>query len=323
MQWLTRTPNFNFVKYRRVAMVTSSLLSLLAIVLVIYPGLNYGVDFTGGVIVEVGYSRPADLDAIRSRLTDAGFESAQVQNFGSSAEVLIRLPPLETAEGAEGAESPMAAAEAVTAVQNRVLEILRAQDPDVAFRGSAAVGSQVGEDLFENAGLALLFAMILVFVYVMVRFRWKLAVGAIVATMHDVLVTTGIFALAGWQFDLTVLGSILAVLGYSINDTIVVYDRIRDNFRLMRRGSALEIVNASVNQTLGRTLVTGVTSLLVLFALMLLGGDTLWGFSVVLIIGIVVGTYSSIYVASSMALALEVAPADFTVTKQERVDELP
>jgi len=315
MQWLTRTPNFNFVKYRRVAMVTSSLLSLLAIVSIIYPGLNYGLDFTGGIIVEAGYTRPVELDPIRDGLSAAGFESAQVQNFGSSAEVLIRLPPVDAQEPTD--------AESVTAVQDRVLEVLRAQDRDVTIRRLESVGAQVGADLFENAGLALLFALILVFVYVMVRFRWKLAVGAIVATLHDVLVTTGIFALAGWQFDLTVLGSILAVLGYSINDTIVVYDRIRDNFRLMRRGSAEAIVNASVNQTLARTLVTGVTSLLVLFALMFLGGDTLWGFSVALIIGIVVGTYSSIYVASSMALALEVNQSDFIVTKQEKVDELP
>jgi preprotein translocase subunit SecF len=315
MQWLTRTPNFNFVKYRRVAMVTSSILSVLALVSLFYPGLNYGIDFTGGMLVEAGYSSPADLDAIRSDLTDAGFESVQVQNFGSANEVLIRLPPTEGEDSADP--------DAVTALQNRVLGVLRAHDEDVVIRGTATVGGQVGADLFENAGLALLFALILVFIYVMVRFRWKLAVGAIVATLHDVLVTTGIFALAGWQFDLTVLGSILAVLGYSLNDTIVVYDRIRDNFRLMRRGSALEIVNASVNQTLARTLVTGVTSLLVLFALMLLGGDNLWGFSVALIIGIAVGTYSSIYIASSMALALDIAPADFTVTKQERVDELP
>lgn len=315
MQWLTGTPNFNFVKYRRVAMIVSSLLSLLAIVLIVYPGLNYGLDFTGGIIVEAEYSRPAELDSIRSDLADAGFESAQVQNFGSSSEVLIRLPPTEDVATGE--------AESVTAVQDRVLDVLRAQDQDVTIRRLESVGSQVGDDLFENAGLALLFALILVFIYVMVRFRWKLAVGAIVATLHDVLVTTGILALAGWQFDLTVLGSILAVLGYSINDTIVVYDRIRDNFRLMRRGSPEAIVNASVNQTLARTLVTGVTSLLVLFALLLLGGDALWGFSITLIIGILVGTYSSIYVASSMALALEVSPADFVVSKQEKVDELP
>lgn len=315
MQWLTGTPNFNFVKYRRVAMATSALLSLLAVISVFYPGLNYGLDFTGGVIVEAGYTRPVELDPIREGLSAAGFESAQVQNFGSSTEVLIRLPPLDAQEPTD--------AESVTAVQDRVLEILRAQDRDVTIRRLESVGGQVGDDLFENAGLALLFALILVFIYVMVRFRWKLAVGAIAATLHDVLVTTGVFALAGWQFDLTVLGSILAVLGYSLNDTIVVYDRIRDNFRLMRRGSPEVIVNASVNQTLARTLVTGVTSLLVLFALMFLGGDTLWGFSVALIIGIVVGTYSSIYVASSMALALEVNQADFVVTKQEKVDELP
>lgn len=315
MQWLTGTPNFNFVKYRRVAMATSSLLSLLAVVAIIYPGLNYGLDFTGGVIVEAGYTRPPELDTIRSGLADAGFESAQVQNFGSSSEVLIRLAPTDETEPANAQDT--------TDVQERVLAVLRAQDPDVIIRSSANVGSQVGADLFENAGLALLFALILVFMYVMLRFRWKLAVGAIVATLHDILVTTGIFALAGWSFDLTVLGSILAVLGYSLNDTIVVYDRIRDNFRLMRRGSAEAIVNASVNQTLARTLVTGVTSLLVLFALMFLGGDALWGFAVALIIGIVVGTYSSIYVASSMALALKVSPADFLVTKQEKVDELP
>ncbi|HJR69162.1 MAG TPA: protein translocase subunit SecF [Gammaproteobacteria bacterium] len=309
MQWLTRVPNFNFVKWRRVAMIGSGLATLLAIVVIVYPGLNYGVDFTGGVIVEVEYDGPAELDAIRARLAAADLGSPQVQNLGSSSRVQIRLPPDDTGT--------------VTAVQERVLAVLREHDAGVRFRGSASVGSQVGDDLFENAGLALLFALMLVFVYVMLRFRWKLAVGAIVATLHDLLVTTGIFAVAGWQFDLTVLGSILAVLGYSLNDTIVVYDRVRDNFRLMRRGSAEAIVNASVNQTLARTLVTGVTSLLVLFALMFLGGEALWGFAVALIIGIVVGTYSSIYVASSMALALEVSPSDFHVTKQERVDELP
>lgn len=318
MQWLSRTPNFNFVKYRHVAMWGSGLISLLAIVAQFYPGLNYGIDFTGGIIVEAEYSRPAELDEIRAGLQDAGFESAQVQNYGSASEVLIRLPPEEDAEQGESQST-----ELPLSVQERLLQVLRMQDPNVTIRRSDSVGGQVGADLFENAALALLFALIMVFVYVMLRFRWKLAVGAIVATVHDVIVTAGIYAVAGWQFDLTVLGSILAVLGYSINDTIVVYDRIRDNFRLMRRGSAEAVVNASVNQTLARTLVTGVTSLLVLFALMLLGGDTMFGFSVTLIIGILVGTYSSIYVASSMALALEVAPSDFVETKQKQVDELP
>jgi preprotein translocase subunit SecF len=315
MQWLTRTPNFNFVKWRRVAMATSTTLSLLAIVSVFYPGLNYGLDFTGGILVEARYSTVPPLDTIRSELTGAGFESVQVT--GSVNDVLIRLPPPQSEDGAEPST------EAVAALQSRVLEVLRAEDPNVTILSANNVGSQVGEELFENAGLALLFALIMIFIYVMVRFRWKLAVGAIVATVHDVLVTTGIFAIAGWPFDLTVLGSILAVLGYSINDTIVVYDRIRDNFRWMRRGSPETIVNASVNQTLARTLVTGVTSLLVLFAMMFLAGDTLWGFSVALVIGIVVGTYSSIYVASSMALALKVEQSDFVEAKKVHADELP
>jgi preprotein translocase subunit SecF len=318
MQWLSRTPNFDFVRYRRVAMVASGVATLLAIVALIYPGMNYGLDFTGGVIVEAEYERPADLEAIRQGLADAGFESAQVQNFGSSSEVLIRLPPADEAAQTDAADDAEA-----TDVQERVLAVLRGQDPNVTIRGSANVGSQVGDDLFVNAGLALFFALLLVFVYVMLRFRWKLAIGAIVATVHDIIVTAGIYALSGWSFDLTVLGSLLAVLGYSINDTIVVYDRIRDNFRLMRRGTPETIVNASVNQTLARTLVTGVTSLLVLFAMMVLGGDTLFGFAVTLVIGIIVGTYSSIYIASSMALALKIEQADFVEQKQVKVDELP
>ncbi len=296
-------------------MVSSTVLSVLAIVVLIYPGPNYGLDFTGGVLVEVRYPAAPPLDEIRTELADAGFEAAQATS--SSSDVFIRLPP---PEGEDGAELD---AEAVAEVRDRVLEVLRTHEPNVEFRAAENVSSQVGEELFDNAGLALLFALILVFVYVMLRFRWKLAVGAIVATIHDVLVTSGIFALAGWTFDLTVLGGILAVLGYSINDTIVVYDRIRDNFRLMRRGTPEAIVNASVNQTLARTLVTGVTSLLVLFAMMFLGGDTLWGFAVTLVIGIVVGTYSSIYVASSMALALKVEQSDFVESKQVKVDELP
>jgi len=321
MQWLARTPNFDFVRYRYVAMVASGLLSLVALAVLFYPGLNYGLDFTGGIIVEADYSRPVELDEIRSALADAGFESAQVQNYGSVSAVLIRLPPQDDdATAEEGAAESVAVP---LSVQERLLQVLRTQDPEVEIRRSDSVGGQVGEELFENAGLALMFALIMVFVYVMLRFRWKLAVGAIVATLHDILVTAGIYALSGWTFDLTVLGSLLAVLGYSINDTIVVYDRIRDNFRLMRRGSAEAIVNASVNQTLARTLVTGVTSMLVLAALMLIGGDTMFGFSVTLIIGILVGTYSSIYVASSMALALKVAPSDFIETKQKQVDELP
>lgn len=310
MQWLSRTPNFNFMKYRWAAMIGSSLLTLLAIGAMLFKGFNFGVDFTGGVIVEVVYDSAPLLDDIRNELTAAGFESPQVQNFGSTTDVLIRLPPVP-----ENAN--------ISTVQEQILGVLRADGATVTLRRLESVGPQVGEDLAEQGGLAMLFALIMVFIYVMLRFRWKFAIGAIVATLHDVIVTAGVFAVLGWPFDLTVLGSLLAVLGYSLNDTIVVYDRIRDNFRLMRRGSPFDIVNTSVNQTLARTLVTGVTSLLVLIALMFLAGDTLWGFSVALIIGIVVGTYSSIYVASAAALALKVSPADMVEVKTEKVDELP
>jgi len=204
-----------------------------------------------------------------------------------------------------------------------VLEILRGDESEVVVRDTAAVGAQVGQDLAEQGGVAILIAMIMIFIYVMLRFRWKLALGAITANVHDVILTAGIFAIFGLPFDLTVLGSILAVLGYSINDKIVVYDRIRDNFRLIRRGTAETIVNTSVNQTLSRTLVTGVSVLLVLFALLFLGGDALWGFSFAMIAGILIGTYSSIFVAAPLALALKISQSDFVAPKQEKVDELP
>jgi preprotein translocase subunit SecF len=310
MQWLSSTPNFNFMKYRRAALIGSSVVTVIAILSIAFRGLNLGIDFTGGVLLEARYPAEADLTAIRADLESAGFEGAQVQTFGSTSEVLIRLPPLGDVTDAQGTQAQM-------------LEILRAREPNVDLDPVVAVGGQVGADLAESAAMALLMALLMIFIYVALRFRWKLAVGSIVATIHDVVVTVGVFSLLQWPFDLTVLGSVLAVLGYSLNDTIVVYDRIRDNFRLMRRGTPQEIVNASVNQTLARTLVTGVTSLLVLVALMWLGGDTLRWFAVALIIGIVVGTYSSIYVASAMALALGVTPADVVPAKRAEVDELP
>jgi preprotein translocase subunit SecF len=298
------------MKYRHTALIVSAIVTLVALGSLMVRGLNLGLDFTGGVIIEVSYPLEADLEAIRSELESAGFETAQVQNFGSTSDVLIRLPPMEAAED-QGA------------VQDQVLGILRAQNRDVTLREFASVGSQVGEELTEQGGLAMLFALIMIFIYVMLRFRWKFAIGAIVATVHDVIVTMGFFSVFGLQFDLTVLGSVLAVMGYSLNDTIVVYDRIRDNFRVVRRGTPESIVNVSINQTLARTLVTGVTGLLVLVALLFIAGDTLWGFSVALIVGIIVGTYSSIYVASAMALMLKVTPSDLVAAKQEKVDDLP
>ena len=310
MQLFSRTPNLPFMKYRRTAMIASVLVTVLSLVSLVTRGLNLGIDFTGGVILEVAYPQEADLQAIRSDLAAAGFDKAQVQNFGSVSDVLIRLPPLPEKADAQD-------------TQNRIVDVLRKRSADMKLQRIENVGPQVGEDLAEQGGLAVIVALGLTFVYVMLRFRWKLAAGAIVATAHDVLTTVGFFSIFHLQFDLTVLGSVLAVLGWSLNDTVVIYDRIRDNFRLMRRHDPVAIVNTSVNQTLSRTLMTGGTTLLVVLALLFIGGDTLWGFSVALVVGIIVGTYSSTYVASSMALALKVAPADLMPAKQERVDELP
>ena len=298
------------MKYRRAALIGSSVANVIAILSLIFRGLNFGVDFEGGVILEVTYSTAADVPSIRKDLEDAGIQDARVQTYGSTSDVLIRLPAPPDASNTNELEL-------------RLMGILSEHHPDVQKQRLESVGGQVGSELAENGALAMLFALIMIFAYVMLRFRWKLALGAIVATVHDVMVTVGIFSLLQWQFDLVVLGSVLAVLGYSLNDTVVVYDRIRDNFRIMRRSTPHAVVDASVNQTLARTLMTGVTSLLVLIALLFLGGDTLWGFSVALIIGILVGTYSSIYVASAMALALNVTAADLVSEKRKEVDEMP
>jgi preprotein translocase subunit SecF len=224
---------------------------------------------------------------------------------------MLRLPP-----------QPQATQDS-EAFRNKLLAALQGPDPSAKLQSVETVGPQIGQDLAEQGGLAMLFTLILIFVYVMIRFRWKFAVGAIVATAHDVLLTIGFFSLLQLQFDLTVLAAVLAVLGYSLNDTVVVYDRIRDNFRLIRRGTPAEIINASVNQTLSRTIITSFVTLLSVLALLFLGGPSLEGFSIALTVGIVIGTYSSIYVASAAALTLNVVPADLAPPKRERPDDLP
>jgi preprotein translocase subunit SecF len=298
------------MRYRRLALTGSAVVSLISVLSLLIFGFNLGLDFKGGVIAQVKYSSEADLDSIRTDLEAAGFPSPQVQIYGTTSEVLIRLPPLENS--GDPAQ-----------LQQRLLDILRAKHPDATMQPIEFVDGQVGADFAAKGISALVIALLLIFVYVMLRFQWKLAVGAIIATVHDITVVVGAFSLFRWQFDLTVLGAVLAVLGWSLNDTVVVYDRIRDNLRTMRRGSPADVVDASVNQTLSRTIMTGVTTLLVVVALWLLGGETLWGFSVALIIGIIVGTYSSIYVASAMALVLKVTPADLVVQKRREIDEMP
>ena len=301
--------NINFMGARRMALAISAVVIAFSLVSLVARGLNFGLDFTGGYLMELTYAGEADLADIRAALNEEEFDNPLVQNFGTTSDVLVRLPLQADAEGGD--------------IRDRVLEALRARDPTVELLRFDFVGPQVGEELTERGGLAMLIALVLIFVYVMLRFRWKFAAGTISALVHDVIVVVGFFSIFGIGFDLTILAAILATIGYSLNDTIVVFDRIRENFRLMRRGSAVDVINRSINQMLGRTMITSFTTLLVLICLFLLGGETVSGFALALIVGVMVGTYSSIYIASAAALALDVSPADLIPPKREEIDSLP
>jgi preprotein translocase subunit SecF len=298
------------MRRRRVTAVLSILAIVVSIVSLSTRGLNFGIDFTGGILLEVGYPEAADLAQIRRVLAVEGFGEAQVQNFGTARDVMIRLLPREGLESSQLGEE--------------ILQVLRASGADVSLRRVEFVGPQVGEELTERGGLAMLFALLMILGYIMFRFQWKFAVGAVVALVHDVIITLGIFSAFQIPFDLSVLAAILAVIGYSLNDTIVLFDRIRENFRRIRRGTAEAIMNSSINQILGRTLITSLTTLLVLTALVWLGGAAVRGFATALIIGVLVGTYSSIYTAGATALALQVSPVDLMPPKKiEDPDGLP
>ncbi len=298
------------MRRRGVAAVLSILAIVISIAALSTRGLNFGIDFTGGVLLEVGYLEAADLAQIRQSLALEGFGEAQVQNFGTARDVMIRLLPREGMDSSQLGEE--------------ILQVLRASGVDVSLRRAEFVGPQVGEELTESGGLAMLFALLLILGYIMLRFQWKFAVGAVAALVHDVIITLGIFSAFQIPFDLSVLAAILAVIGYSLNDTIVLFDRIRENFRRMRRGTAEAIMNSSINQILGRTLITSTTTLLVLIALVWLGGEAVRGFATALIIGVLVGTYSSIYTAGATALALQVSPVDLMPPKKvEDPDGLP
>ncbi|MGH8577342.1 MAG: protein translocase subunit SecF, partial [Gammaproteobacteria bacterium] len=267
-------------------------------------GLNFGIDFTGGTLIEVAYDRVVDLGDVRKQLTAAGFDAAIVQHVGSAKGVIVRIPPRAGMQSAE--------------ISNRVLDALKKDTPaSVEMRQVEFVGPQVGEELVEDGGLALIFALFGILIYVALRFELRLAVASVIATVHDLLLTTGLVSVLGLQFDLTMLAAILTVAGYSINDTIVVFDRIRENFRKLRRESPLEVMNRSINETLSRTLITGPTSLMVLTALYFLGGDVIDDFALTLIIGVVIGTFSSIYIASPIALLLGVSRTDLMPVKKE------
>ena len=301
--------NFDFMGARRVAAALSGVLLVASAFAIALVGLNRGLDFTGGALVEVGFAEAADLAAVREALGAAGFENAVTQNFGAETEVLIRVPPQ--------------AGQDQSTVGDEIMAALAAAYPGVALRRSEVVGPTVGEELTEQGGIAMLVALGAVMVYIMFRFTGKFAVGAVAALAHDVVITLGAFAVFRWTFNLAELAAVLAVIGYSLNDTIVVSDRIRENFRIVRRGKPVEIVNRSLNETLGRTLVTSLTTLLVLVALLLAGGEQIRGFATALSIGVIVGTYSSIYVSASMLLALRVTKEDLVLPEKEAAEETP
>jgi preprotein translocase subunit SecF len=295
----------NFMGQRKLAMLFSLTLLLISIGSLATRQLNWGLDFTGGTLVEVHYSETADLNAIRSTLDAEGYSGAIVVSFGTDRDVMIRLP--KGYSDKQGAELLASLQEAFAG--------------SVELRRIEFVGPQVGDELREQGGLAMLLALGLVMLYIAFRFQLKFAVGAVVALVHDVIVTLGFFSITGMEFDLTVLAALLAVIGYSLNDTIVVSDRIRENFRKIRRADPVEVVNISLTETLGRTLVTSLTTLLVLAALALFGGEMIYGFAVALIVGVAIGTYSSIYVAASTLLLMGVSKEDLMIPVKEGADQ--
>ena len=302
---------FNFMGYRKSAAIVSVTLVLASLLSLAINQVNWGLDFTGGTLVEVFYEQSVSPEQVRIDLAEAGYEGHVVQYFGSDQDVLVRVPPQKNLGERENAK-----------LGDRILESLReTARSDVTLRRSEFVGPAVGEELTNQGGLGLLTALAVVMVYVAFRFQLKFAVGAVVALFHDVMITLGLFSVVRWNFDLTVVAALLAVIGYSLNDTIVVSDRIRENFRKIRRTSSFDIINTSLNQTLGRTLITSFTTLIVLFALLILGGELIRGFAIGLIIGVLVGTYSSIYIAASVLLLLNISREDLAVPVKEGADD--
>ena len=303
MEFFKHDLNVDFMGKWRYAAAFSGLLLLVSVVSLFTRGLNLGIDFTGGTLIEVAYPQAIELDNVRSLLSKNAYDQAQVQYFGTSRDLLIYLPPREGVESAKLSEA--------------VYSTLRQESPGVELRRVEYVGPQVGDELAIQGGLAMIYATIGILIYIMLRFHLRFAPGAVMALIHDVFTILGVFSILQLEFDLTVLAAILAVMGYSLNDTIVVFDRIRENFRKIRKGTPLEIMNISVNQTLSRTVMTSSLTLIVVVALFFFGGEVIHNFSLALILGIVIGTYSSIYVASPVSLALGVSKSDLVPVKKE------
>ncbi len=310
MQFIKDQLHIDFIGKRKIAWVISAILIVISLVSIVTRGLNLGIDFTGGTLVEVGYEQSVELAPIRAALESAQFEDVIVQHFGTAKDVLIRLP---SSDGEDSAE-----------LSNVVLTALEPTG-DPVMRRVEFVGPQVGEELRDDGGLAIIYALVGILIYVALRFEYRFALGSVAALIHDVVLTVGFFSVTQAPFDLTVLAAVLAVIGYSLNDTIVVFDRIRENFRRMRKKSALDVINGSVNQTLARTLMTSLTTLLVLLALFFIGGEVIHSFALALIVGVIVGTYSSIYIASAMLVLLNVSSADLMQVEKENpeLDQQP
>jgi len=301
---------FDFMGLRKPAMLMSATLLLVSIVSLAVLKLNVGIDFTGGSVIEVGYRQSVELQPIRNALASSGFSDAIVQHFGSAKEVLIRLVPKVDQDKAE--------------LSSQIIAVLNeASESRIDVRRVDFVGPQVGEELTEDGGLAVLYALIAILIYVSWRFEFRFSLGAVAALIHDVVITLGIFSVLQLDFDLSVVAAILAVIGYSLNDTIVVFDRVRENFRKIRKKTALEVTNISINQTISRTLKTSLTTLLVLLSLFFLGGEVIHSFALALIIGVVVGTYSSVYVATTSVLALGITRSDLLIPEKEDDDPRP
>ncbi len=301
--------DIDFLSKRKLFLGLSAFLILVSLSSLLLRGLNFGLDFTGGLLIEATYPQAVSPDSVRRQLEEAGHKGAVVQNFGGASELLVRLPPAATSGVA----------------QEGVLATLRTTDPAVEIRRTEVVGAQIGAELAEQGSLALLVALLMILAYVALRFQWKLAVGAVAALAHDVIITVGAFSLIGGTFDLAVLAGLLAVIGYSLNDTIVIFDRMRENFRRLRGQLPAAVMNTSLNQSLSRTMVTSFTTLLVLASLLVFGGAALRGFATAMVLGVVIGTYSSVYIAGTVALALGLTSRDLApaAERHAELDELP
>ena len=307
----------NFMGLRKASMAFSGILLLISLGSFIVNGMHMGLDFTGGTQIQVSYSETPDLEEIRASISEAGYQNFEVMNFRTDDDVQIRIQETGSAD-ADRVEAAQAS--------DRIVELLQSRTTaEIETLGSGFIGSQVGEELREQGGLGMLVALIMIMIYISLRFQFKFSVGAVAALAHDVIITLGFFSLMQIDFDLTVLAALMAVIGYSLNDTIVVSDRIRENFRLLRKTDPVELINISITQTFSRTIITSLTTLLVLLALFLLGGEMIKGFSIALIVGVLIGTYSSVYVAANVLLMMHLTKEDLMppAKEGEEADALP